>query len=378
MGLFDSIKGQLIDIVEWMAPDPDILAHRFERRGNEIKMGAQLVVRPGQSAIFVNEGKLADTLSPGTHTLSTQNLPVLSDLRGWKYGFNSPFKAEVYFINRVTLSNRKWGTPNPVMLRDKDLGVVRLRAFGAYAYAIEDAAKFFQASVGTLETVVAQDLETQVKASIVSALSDALGEAQIPAFDLAAKYAELSALVEKALTEKLSFYGLAVKQFVIENISLPPEVEAMIDKRSSMGVVGNVDQYLKFNVADKAGEAISQPGGLAGTLAGAGLGLSLGSQMASAFAGTGPGAGVAGSPTPPPLAPHAAMPPPLPSVSIFVALGGQQAGPFNSAQLRQMAMDRQILPDTMVWKEGMAAWSAASALPEVAALFAGVPPKLPG
>lgn len=361
MGIFESIKGQFIDIIEWMGADPDVLAHRFERRQNEIKMGAKLVVRAGQSAVFVNEGKLADTFGPGTYELSTRNLPLLSDLQGWKYGFNSPFKAEVYFINMLNLANRKWGTPNPVMLRDKELGVVRLRAFGAFAYAVGNPAGFFQASVGTLAEVNAPELETQLKALIVSALSDCLGEAGIPAFDLASKYAELSALVEKAVADKFGHFGLELRQFVVENISLPPEVEALIDKRSGMGVVGNLDQYLKFNVADKAGEAIGQ-GGLAGTLAGAGLGMALGGQIAGAVQ---PGA------APPPLPPQAA------ALSLFVALDGKQAGPFDLPRLMELAMQRQIDRDTLVWKAGMPAWAAAATLPELAAAFAGVPPKLP-
>lgn len=367
MGIFDSIKGQLIDIVEWTSDDPGTLAYRFERRGNEIKMGAKLVVREGQAAVFINEGNLADVFKPGTYTLSTQNLPVLSDLQGWKYGFNSPFKAEVYFINTITVSNRKWGTPNPVMLRDGELGVVRLRAFGAFAYAVEDAGKFFQASVGTLPRVQTQELETQLKALIVSAFTDTLGEAGISAFDLAAKYTELGALAEKALAEKFGLYGLRLRQFVLENISLPPEVEAIIDKRSSMGVIGNVDQYMKFNVADKAGEAISQPGGMAGTLAGAGLGLALGGQIAGQIPGQ-PG----GTPKP------AFTPPPLPTDNVFVAIAGKQQGPFNLSQLKQMAAEGSILRDTLVWKEGMAAWAAAAGVPDIAGIFSGVPPKLPG
>jgi membrane protease subunit (stomatin/prohibitin family) len=366
MGILDSIKGQLIDIIEWTSTDPDILARRFERRNNEIKMGAKLVVREGQNAVFVNEGKVGDIFTPGTYTLSTQNLPVLTDLKGWMYGFNSPFKAEVYFISTLTLSNRKWGTPNPVMLRDQELGVVRLRAFGTYAYAVEDAGSFFRTAVGTLAEVQAGELESQLKSFLVEALSDALGEAQIPAFDLAAKYLELGILVQKSLTEKFASYGLGTRQLVVENISLPPEVEKFIDKRSGMGVVGNMDQYMKFNMADKAGEAITQPGGLAGTLAGAGIGLALGGQLAANLPG------MAG-PNP------SAMPPPLPTEStFFVAVGGQQTGPFTLAQFKQMALERKVDRDSLVWKEGMAAWATAATLPDVAALFSGVPPKLPG
>ncbi len=362
MGLMDSLKGQFIDIIESTQSDTEILSHRFERRENEIKMGAKLIVREGQSAVFINEGKLADIFEPGTYTLSTQNLPILSDLKGWKYGFNSPFKAEVYFINRLTIANRKWGTPNPVMMRDKELGVIRLRAFGVFAYTISDVTKFFQTTVGTNAEILASGLETQLKASVVSCLSEALAESQIPAFDLAAKYSELSAMVEKTVIEKFAYYGLQTKQFVIENISLPPEVEALIDKRSGMSVVGNLDQYMKFNMADKAGEALTQGGGLAGSLAGAGLGLAMGGQMANQFAGAMKPAG---------------MPPPLPSDNIFVAIGGQQQGPFSLAQIKQLALDRQIEKESLVWKEGMPAWVAASSMPEIATLFAGVPPKLP-
>jgi membrane protease subunit (stomatin/prohibitin family) len=369
MGIIDSIKGQLIDIIEWTSQDPETLANRFERRNNEIKMGAKLVVREGQAVIFINEGTLSDVFTPGTYTLSTQNLPILADLKGWKYGFNSPFKAEVYFINRLTISNRKWGTPNPLMMRDKDLGVVRLRAFGAFAYAIEDAGKFFKASVGTLAQVQTHDLETQLKALIVSLFSDTLGEAQISAFDLAAKYTELGALVEKALVEKFGFYGLQVKQFVLENISLPPEVEALIDKRSGMGVIGNVDQYLKFNVADKVGEAISQGGGLAGTLAGAGLGLALGGGLAGQM--TGAMGGNTAAPKPP------SGPPPLPTDNVFVSIGGQQQGPFNLVQLKQLVTEQKIDRESLIWKDGMAAWATASSLPDIASIFSGVPPKLP-
>lgn len=364
MGIMDSIKGQFIDIVEWTSTDSGILAVRFDRRDNEIKMGAQLVVREGQRAIFVKEGKMADAFAPGMYTLSTRNLPILSDLYGWKHGFSSPFKAEVYFINMLTLSNRKWGTSNPVMLRDADLGVIRLRAFGTFAYAVEDAARFFQASVGTLAVVHAHDVETQLKSLVVGALSDTLGEAGIPAFDLAAKYHEIGELTEKALAAKFDLYGLKARQFVVENISLPAEVEALIDKRSGMGVVGDIDQYMKFNLADKAGEAIAQPGGLAGTLAGAGLCLAVGGQLASNL------------PSAAPQKPGA-MPPPLPTEGFFVAIGGQQAGPFNLTQIKQMAVERKVDRDSLVWKEGMAAWAAAASLPDVAAVFAGVPPKLP-
>jgi membrane protease subunit (stomatin/prohibitin family) len=363
MDIWKTVKGEFIDIIQWTFDDNDSLAHRFERHDNEIKMGAKLVVREGQMAAFVNEGQLADVFGPGTYTLSTQNLPVLSTLKGWKYLFDSPFKAEVYFMNTVTMANRKWGTSNPVMMRDAELGVVRIRAFGLMAWRIEDAKVFFKAFVGTKSDIRSDELDPQIKSLVVSGLSDALGEAKISAYDLAAKYLELGLAVQKTLAGKMAEFGLSCQQFVVENISLPPEVEKIIDKRTSMGVVGNTAAYMQFNLADKAGEALTTPGGLAGAFAGAGAGLALGQQVAQGIVGG--------------LNPTPSMPPPLPGLAFHVAVAGKSQGPLDASGLHALVTQGQMTGESLVWKTGMAAWAKASTVPELSALLASVPPPLP-
>ncbi len=364
MDLWKSVKGEFIDIIEWTFDQGDTLSHRFARHDNEIKMGAKLIVREGQSAVFVNEGQIADVFGPGTYTLSTQNLPVLSTLKGWKYLFDSPFKAEVYFINGVVHANRKWGTSNPVMLRDAELGVVRIRAFGMLSWRVADAKTFYQTFVGTKEVVHGEDLDPQVKGLVVSALSDALGEAKIQAFDLAAKYLEIGEQVRGVLAPKFSQFGLECQQLVVENISLPPEVERLIDKRTGMGVIGNTTAYLQFNVADKAGEALAQPGGLAGTFAGAGAGLALGQQVAQGITGG--------------TSPMSHVPPPLPGLCYHVAVAGKPQGPFDEAGLRQLLAQGQLQRQTLVWKPGTAEWIKAETVSELGALLTHIPPPLPG
>jgi membrane protease subunit (stomatin/prohibitin family) len=363
MDIWKSVKGEFIDIIEWTFNDDDLLAHRFERHDNEIKMGAKLVVREGQMAAFVNEGQLADVFGPGTYTLSTQNLPVLSTLKGWKYLFDSPFKAEVYFMNSLVMANRKWGTSNPVMMRDSELGVVRIRAFGLMSWRIQDAKAFFKAFVGTKSDIRSDDLDPQIKSLVVSGLSDALGEAKISAYDLAAKYLELGMAVQTSLGSKMAEFGLACQQLIVENISLPPEVEKIIDKRTSMGVVGNSAAYLQFNVADKAGEALTTPGGLAGTFAGAGAGLALGQQVVQGIQGG--------------VSPAMVAPPPLPGLAFHVAIGGKSQGPFDDAGLRELVNQGQLKPETLVWKTGMPGWVKAETVAELSALLAHVPPPLP-
>jgi membrane protease subunit (stomatin/prohibitin family) len=381
MDIWKNVKAEFIDIIEHTFDAGDTLSHRFERHDNEIKMGAKLIVREGQTAVFVNEGQIADVFVPGTYTLSTQNLPVLSTLKGWKYLFDSPFKAEVYFINGVVFANRKWGTSNPVMMRDAELGVVRIRAFGMLSWRVGDPKAFFKSFVGTKDTVHGEDLDPQIKGLVVSALSDALGEAKISAYDLAAKYLEIGESVKKTLAPKLADFGLECQQLVLENISLPPEVEKIIDKRTSMGVVGNTAAYMQFNLADKVGEALTQPGGLAGTFAGAGAGLALGQHIAQGVTGmTGAGnppivvgsAGLAGVAAP--------MPPPLPGLSFHVAVAGQSQGPLDEDALRALVARGQLTPETLVWKAGMAAWAKASTIGELAFLFVpngAMPPPLP-
>jgi len=243
MGFFDNLKNQIgsqfIEIIEWLDQSNDTLVYRFPVYNQEIKMGAQLIVRENQVALFVNEGQAADLFRPGHYTLSTQNIPILTTLRGWKYGFQSPFKAEVYFFNTRLFTDLKWGTVNPVMMRDPEFGMIRLRGFGTYTMKIGDAKVFFQTIVGTQGLTTTEDILGQLRSTILSRLSDALGESKIAALDLASKYDELSTIAVEKLRPEFGGYGLDLARFFIENISLPEEVEAAIDQRTKLGVLGD-------------------------------------------------------------------------------------------------------------------------------------------
>src|SRR5690242_9525342 len=221
MGLFDKIKGELIDIVQWLDDSRDTMVWRFPRYENEIKMGAKLVVRESQSAVFVNEGQVADVYPPGTYTLETQNMPILSTLKGWKYGFHSPFKAEVYFVNTRLFTELKWGTQNPVTLRDAEFGMVRLRAFGAYAARVVDPAKLLRELVGTDPQFRTDEVAEFLRQTIVSEVGTALAAANIPMLDLAANQQGIAQQLAGTLTTSLAEMGISVPRFVIENISLP-------------------------------------------------------------------------------------------------------------------------------------------------------------
>ena len=268
MGIFKMIKGQLIDVIEWTDSSANTMVYRYEADGKEIMMGAQLTVRESQVAVFVNEGKIADVFQPGRYELSTQNMPVMTALKSWKYGFNSPFKAEVYFINTRQFLDLKWGTSNPVMMRDTDFGMIRLRAFGIYSFRVQDPVAFLREVFGTSELFTTEGVEGQVKRLIVSSLSDMLAQSKIPALDLAANYDELSQYMLNAISPKIAPLGLKLDSFVIENISLPEEVEKAMDRRTSMGVVGDMNRYAQFQSAEAIREAANNPSGGAGLGAG--------------------------------------------------------------------------------------------------------------
>ena len=280
MGFFSSLKAEFIDIIEWLDEGSDILVYRFERHDNEIKNNAQLIVRPGQKAVFVNEGEVADVFEPGTHTLSTQNLPILSTLKGWKYGFDSPFKAEVYFMKTTQQLDRKWGTPNPVTLRDNDFGMVRLRARGNYSYSLSLDKEMITKFVGTQGSFSGENLEKQMRTKIISSFSDCLGELKIPALDLPAQYDEISRFVEKKLTVDFAELGMNLITYTLENISLPEDVEKAIDQRASLGALGGINNYSQIKAADALGDAANNQGG-----AGQMMGMMLGGQFANAVGG---------------------------------------------------------------------------------------------
>ena len=289
MSIIDKVKeaamNQFIEVIEWLDESKDTLVYRFPVAGQEIKNGAQLIVRESQAAVFVFEGQVADVFTPGKYTIDGGNTPILSKLGAWKYGFNSPFKSEVYFVNTKQFTDMKWGTSNPVMLRDADFGIVRLRAFGAYSLRVADPSEFIKEIAGTNGQFSTDDIDGQLKRAIVSEFSDAVGELKIPALDLAAQYKEIGEQIRGKINEDFKGYGLEVTKFYVENVSLPPEVEEAMDKRAQMGAIGNVDQYMKFQAADALRDAAQNEGGGAGLGASLGAGFAVGNQMANAFGG---------------------------------------------------------------------------------------------
>jgi len=368
MGLLNKLKNEFIDIIDWLDPTNDTIVHRFERFQNEIKMGAKLTVRESQVAVFINEGQIADVYQPGMYTLQTENMPILSTLKGWKYGFNSPFKAEVYFVNTKKFLDNKWGTPNPVMLRDPEFGPIRIRAFGVYEFRVVDAAKFIKDVVGTDADFTTEQVTNQLRNIIVTRFTDAVGEAKIPVLDMASNYNEFSAKVAGVIIEEYREYGLDMTKFLVSNISLPPNVEEALDKRSSMGIIGNMNQYTQFQAANAMEAAATNPGGGG---ASEGMGLGMGMAMAGTMMNS-----MNQSMNQNQQQPQG--PPPMPqAVSFFAVINGAQAGPFDANVLKQMVGMGTFTKETLVWKQGMANWMPAGQVPEMVQVFGAAPPPLP-
>jgi membrane protease subunit (stomatin/prohibitin family) len=354
MGIIDKLRGELIDIVEWVDDGRRSLIWRFPRYHNEIKYGAQLIVRPGQAAIFVREGRIADVFGPGQHRLDTRNLPVLSTLAGWKYGFESPFKAEVYFVGTRQVTDLKWGTPNPVMLRDPDFGPIRVRAFGTYTLKATDPKRLLEELVGSSPSFEADEIHELVRAIITASFADVVAKAEIPVLDLAAHYQQLAEQVRREVIGRIDDeYGLDIPQLWIVNISVPAEVEQALDARSSMGAIGDMATYQAYRLGQAMPVAAANP---AGGLAGAGVGLGMGLALA--------GPALAG-----------ASPPPVPAAASWhIAEAGRSVGPLSSDGMARAASEGRLRPDTLVWSPGMTGWLPASQVPALAALFPPPPP----
>ena len=370
MGLFDKIRNEFVDIIEFLDPTREILVYRFPRYQEEIKNGAKLTVRESQAAVFINEGKLADVYMPGMYTLTTENMPILSTLKGWKYGFNSPFKVEVYFVNTRIFTDQKWGTPNPVMMRDAEFGPVRIRAFGSYTYNVSDPGKFVTQVTGTDGLFTSDDINGQLRNIIITRFSDALAQSHIPVLDMASNYDEVSKIVQEKIKPEIEDYGLNLSKFLISNITLPEEVEKMMDKRTSMGVLGDLGKFTQFQAAQALEDAAKNENGAAGVAMAIGAGFGMANQMGQTYgqvnnANQGSGNTVA--------------PPPLPGTAkYFIAVNGQQQGPYDAAYLTQLATSNQLTRETLVWKDGMAAWAAAGTVADLQSVFPQMPPPLPG
>jgi excisionase family DNA binding protein len=279
MGLMNFIRGQLLEIIQFNDDSRDTISWRFPDNDQEIKRGAQLIVNESQVAQFVYLGQFGDTFGPGKHELITDNIPILSTLKGWKYGFESPFKADVYFINTRTFTGNKWGTSNPVMMRDQDFGIIRLRAFGTYDFKVIDPKLFLKEVVGTDQNFRLDEFADTMRSRLVSVFTDSLATAKVPALDVAARYSELGDALLPVINPVVGAkYGIEIASFIVENVSVPPEVEEAIDKRSSMSAVGNLNDYVKFQMAQGMGQG-GAGAGVAGAAAQLGIGLGMAQQM---------------------------------------------------------------------------------------------------
>lgn len=368
MALWDKLKGELIDIIQWLDDSNDTLLYRFPRYNNEIKYNAKLVVREGQMAVFINEGQIADVFGPGTYTLTTRNLPVLATLKGWKYGFESPFKAEVCFCSNRQFTNLKWGTPGPCTMRDPEFGAVRVTAFGLYAMKIKDPTVFIREIAGTDSDFSIDEIQENLKGKIGLRIKELLPELQIPVIELESKVVTLGKMLQERIATAFEGFGISLTEVQVQDVGLPEEVERAIDKAGAMRVIGNLQTFTQYETANAIKDAANNPGGLAAAGAGVGIGLGMGGQMVGAMGSMA---------TAQPQQAAGMTPPPLPEqVQLFVALDGKQAGPFELPTLQQMVQAGQLTRETLVWKQGMDAWSAAGNLTELASLFASAPPPL--
>jgi membrane protease subunit (stomatin/prohibitin family) len=286
MALMDFIKKQFIDVIDWTESGNGMLSWRYPMQDMEIQNGAMLTVRESQLAAFVNEGVMADTFKPGLHKLATNTLPVLTNLKNWDKLFASPFKSDVYFFSTRLQLDRKWGTPNPITIRDKDFGMVRLRAFGIYSYRVADVAVFHREVAGTRESYTVEDLDGQLRNQMVAAMTNAFGGSGVPFLDMAGNQSAFAAAVKKEAEPLFARLGLALDTLAVENISLPEEIQKMLDTRIGMNMIGDMNKYTQFQTANAIPiAAANEGGGLAAMGANLAAGVGIGNQMAGAMMG---------------------------------------------------------------------------------------------
>ena len=374
MGLWQTLsnhaKAQFLDVIEWLDDSKNTLVYRYPVFNQAIQDGGRFVVREGQAGVFVAEGKISDVFAPGTYELSTRTKAIAGFFESIKYGLNMPYKGDVYFVSTRQYTDQKWGTANPIILRDKDLGVVRLRAFGNFAYRITDPAVFLREIVGTNGWFTTDEINGQLKRKLVSALADTIGESKIPLLDLVAQYMDLGDALRQRLTGWFQEnYGITLTDFVVENISVPPEVEKMLDKRSSMAIVGDMNAYTQFQTANAIEQAASRPGG-GGAFMEAGLGLAMGGTMGAQM-GRAAAAGGTFNPQ------QGLGPPPVPSTEArfhYQGAGGQ--GEYGAREIAAfVAKDRAGVHN--VWATGWPAWRPWGDVSDITALLPPAPPALP-
>jgi len=361
MGLFDKLSHEFIDIIEWQDNTTDTVVWKFPRYQNEIKMGAKLTVRESQQAVFLNEGTIADVYQPGMYTLQTENMPILATLRGWKYGFNSPFKADVFFVSTRQFIDQKWGTKNPITLSDDRFGMIELRAFGSFAYKVVDAGKFIKEVAGTEGEYTTDEVNGQLRSLIVNKFTNAAGQGNLPIEKFAANLDDLSKLCTDKLNEDFDAYGLKITRFVIENVSMPDDIKKEIFDYSRLNKI-DMQKLAQFRTTESIETAAANQG-IGGIGVGVGVGMGMGKIVGDVMTNT-----TQQINTPPP-------PPPV--VQFYTAVNGQQNGPFGIDQLPQLVQNGTLKRDTLVWKAGMANWTQASNVTELDSLLSNVPPPPP-
>lgn len=348
MGLMKLFGHEFIDIIEWLQRDDDTMVYRFPRYRNEIKYGAKLTVREGQTAIFVNEGKIADVFPPGIYELKTANLPVLSTLQNWHHGFESPFKAEVYFFNTTDFLNQKWGTKQPVMLSDNQFGIVRLRAFGSYTLRIADATVLLRKLVGTDGNFEINEVSEQLTNSIATRFPEVLAEARINVIDLPTRYSELAEQLKQAISSECSEYGLTIGRVYVENISLPENVQKVLDEKAGMNIIGDdMNQYTQMQAAKGMAN-----GGDGSHMANAGIGMAMGMEMGRQMA-----QGMRDENSQQPSATQQAetAPPPPPKIYYLMILG-ERIGPMSITEVYERLENGDADAYTMLWRKGLGEW----------------------
>lgn len=360
MSLLKKLKGELVDIIEFLDNTQNTIVYRFERFQNEIKNGAKLVVREGQQAVFINEGELADVFKPGTYNLTTQNLPILSTLKGWEYGFNSPFKAEVYFVSTRNFIDQRWGTKNPIIVNDDRFGMIEIRSYGTYTFKITDAGKFIKEIVGTSGSFTTEQISEQLRSTIVTRFSDSIGEANLPIESYAANLNELSTAIFGYMQDDFAAYGMDVTKFLIENVSMPEDVKKEIFELSRLNKI-DLNKFAQLKAAKAMEAAANNPSGIAGAGVGVGAGFAMASQMTQNFNTNA----------------QIQTPPPVNALSYYVVLNGQQAGPFDKTILKQMVVTKQLTQQTLVWKNGMSGWEPAVNQVDLNDIWLQTPPPLP-
>jgi len=367
MGFFDWLTGQFIDVIEWTDDSHDTMVYRFDRQDHEIKYGAKLTVRESQVAVFVNEGVIADILGPGIYELETNNLPIITTLQHWDHGFNSPFKAEVYFLNTKRFTDLKWGTKNPITIRDPEFKMVRLRAFGTYEIRISDPRKFMTEIVGTDGHFTVDEIDNQLTNLILSQFATVLGESKTPILDLASNYERFGAYITQKISPVFDEYGLELTKILVENISLPEEVEKALDRRTSREITGDLDANLKYQMGEALNHAGGTQGGSAmGEMISMGAGMALGKEMMESLNGDKKDKS------------HTAQPPKLPpqeAPQYHVAINGTVQGPYDFSTIEAWIQKGTITKETLLWREGLENWEKAQTI--LPKYFKTTPPPLP-